>query len=85
MKILPAETKPSFKPIAVTFVFETQDEIDAMAALFNYGPTVYVIDTVSKRDGMGACIREGLVKNGADAGRLFTGSQGIVSTSRHSH
>ena len=38
MKIVTAlgDRKPAFKPVSVTFVFETQKELDEMGRLFNY-------------------------------------------------
>lgn len=77
MKILPTITKPSFIPIEVTFVFETQDEIDAMAALFNYHPVTYRFDVASGNMEGAIIIREGLKARGADSNRLFPEMQKI--------
>lgn len=65
MKILPAKSEPPFKPISVTFVFETQDEIDAMAALFNHNSVDKAIDSASENNEMGDIVSDGLAEAGA--------------------
>jgi len=37
MKIEGKKPEPDFKPVRVTFTFETQDELDVIGSLFNSG------------------------------------------------
>ncbi len=50
MKIVTAlvDRKPAFKPVSITFTFETQKELDEMGRLFNYG---HFTDVFRKRMG----------------------------------
>lgn len=69
MKIKPAQPDNSFKPIEITFVFESQDEMDALAALMNYSRVCDAVDTVVKTCDMPDIIREHLGRFGADSSR----------------
>lgn len=70
MKILPAKSEQSFQPISVTFVFETQDEIDAMASLFNVCPVCDGMASILQdRRASTDAIRNGLKSYGADASK----------------
>jgi len=71
MKIKPAQSDNSFKPVEITFVFESQDEMDALAALFNYGPICDALGIVCKNRHIGDIVREGLKSAGASSNLLY--------------
>lgn len=45
MKVTIQKAKPEFKPVSVTFTFDSQAELDLMGSLFNSTP---VTDTLTK-------------------------------------
>lgn len=48
MKVTPESKAPAFHPVAVTFLCETQEELDALGALFN---SVVVLDAIAQFNG----------------------------------
>lgn len=69
MKLEP-ENMSGFKPRKLTITFESQEEMDALAALFNIG---MVCDAISAHTGKDICseIRVALMPLGADPLRHF--------------
>lgn len=64
MKLI--QNKPAFKPIEVTFVFETELEISALASMLNVTTLVDVLNKCSGHPRMAQLIREALIASGAN-------------------
>lgn len=69
MKVYGKDTPPQFKPVRITFEFDTQEELDTFGALFN---TTYVTDAVENVLDHGMIRRE-IGNAGGDSSRLQAG------------
>lgn len=77
MKIKPAQSDNSFKPVEITFVFESQDEMDALAALFNHTRICCSLraclnQEIGDKNELPSIIRDGLVKHGAIGDKMHS-------------
>ncbi len=72
MKINKVAQSPTFKPITLEFVFESQEELDALLAVFNYSPICDAVDLVVKNNDMPDIIRNAARIAGASDAMAFS-------------